>query len=102
MFPWRELTCRKSLLDERRTLRVMDSRRRRMHVSNQGDLLLLTGLGIVHQVTQPMRVPFGTIPSSEVVGERAGMGATPPLAVLSQMRPTCPGTTVESEYAIPC
>jgi|GEM_PF-6784144 len=37
-----------------------------------------------------------------VLGERAGMGATPPLAVLSQMRPTCPGTTVESEYAIPC
>jgi hypothetical protein len=68
MFPWRELTGSKRILNERRTLRVMHGRRRRMDVSNQRGLLLITGLGIVHHVAQPMRVPFGTIPGIEVIG----------------------------------
>ena len=68
MFTGRELTCRKRILNERRTLRVMHGRRRRMDVSNQRDLLAITGLGIVHQVAQPMRVPFGAIPGIEIIG----------------------------------
>ena len=68
MFTGRELTCRKRILNERRTLRVMHGRWRRMDVSNQRDLLAITGLGIVHQVAQPLRVPFGTISGLAVRG----------------------------------
>src|SRR5262249_41673776 len=35
-------------------------------------------------------------------GEWARMGAMPPLAGLSRIRPPSPGTTVETAHAVPC
>src|SRR5262245_13526748 len=68
MFPWRKLTCRKSILNERRTPRVMDDRRSPVHVGSQWNLLPITRFWIVHHVAQPVGVSFGAIAGIEVIG----------------------------------
>src|SRR5262245_11623863 len=45
---------------------------------------------------------FTTVIPTATIGERAKAGAMQPLAARARIRPSSPGTTVETERAVPC